>query len=136
MVTDGIDRFFEGGQGQDPYVDSAIAAAQRAGIVVSAIYTQSEGHFGHTFWRINWGQTYLSQTADETGGEAYYLGNESPVTFGPYLNDISTRLKHQYVLRFVPQPAKKAGLERVKLKTEVPNAELVAAQRVYVPANQ
>jgi hypothetical protein len=136
MVTDGIDRFYEGGQGLDPYVDSAIAAAQRAGVVVSAIYLRSEGHFGHTFFRINWGQNYLSQLADASGGEAYYMGNENPVTFGPYLDDISTRLKHQFVLHFVPQPAKKAGLERVKLKTEVPNAELVAAERVYVPANQ
>jgi hypothetical protein len=136
MVTDGIDRFYEGGDQLDPYVDSAIAAAQRAGIVVSAIYSRSEGHFGHTLWRINWGQNYLSQVADETGGEAYYLANENPVTFRPYLEDIESRLKHQYVLRFIPQPQKKPGLERVKLKTEVNNAELVGPQRVYIPANQ
>jgi hypothetical protein len=92
------------------------------------------GHFGHSFWRINWGQNYLSQIADETGGEAYFLGDETPVSFAPYLDDLTHRLAHQYLLAFLPKPEKKAGLQRVKLRTEVPNAELVAADNVYVPA--
>jgi hypothetical protein len=136
MITDGIDRFWGGGGLDDPYVDEAIAAAQRADIQVYAIYTQAEGHFGHTFWRINFGQTFLSEVADQTGAEAYYLGNESPVTFTPYLDDIGNRLKHQFILRFVPQAEKKAGLQKIKLRTEVKNAELVAADRAYIPAGQ
>ena len=92
------------------------------------------GHYGHSFWRINWGQNYLSQIADETGGEAYFLGLETPVSFSPYLDDLSHRLTHQYLLAFLAKPEKKAGLQRVKLRTEVPNAELVSADKVYVPA--
>ncbi len=136
MVTDGIDRFWSGGGLDDPYVSEAIAAAQRADIQVYAIYIQAEGHFGHTFWRINFGQTFLSEVADQTGGEAYYLGNESPVTFAPYLNEISNRLKHQFILRFIPQPEKKAGLQKIKLRTEVQNAELDAADKVYISVEQ
>ena len=33
-----------------------------------------------------------------------------------------------------PSQKKKAGMQRVRLSTEVPNVELVAADRVYVPA--
>ena len=133
MVTDGIDRYW--GSGPDnAYVDSAIEQAQRAGVIVFSIYTPGEGHYGHSFWRINWGQNYLSQVADETGGEAYYLGNGAPVSFAPYLEDITRRLGRQYLLTFLAKPQKKAGMQRVKLQTEVPNAELVSADRVYVPA--
>ena len=37
-------------------------------------------------------------------------------------------------LRMLPYYSVFAGLQRIKLKTEVPNAELVAAEKVYVPA--
>ena len=133
MITDGIDRYW--GSGPDnAYVDTAIEQAQRAGVIVFGIYTPGEGHYGHSFWRVNWGQNYLSQIADETGGEAYYLGNGAPVSFAPYLEDITRRLSRQYLLTFLAKPQKKAGMQRVKLRTEVPNAELVSADRVFVPA--
>jgi hypothetical protein len=134
MISDGIDRYWGGSGPNDAYVDSAIEQAQRAGILVFGIYTPGEGHYGHSIWRMNWGQNYLSQLADETGGEAYYLGNGAPVSFTPYLDDISRRLGRQYLLTFLAKPQKKAGMQRVKLQTEVPNAELVSADRVYVPA--
>jgi hypothetical protein len=135
MISDGIDRYGPGGA-SDPYVDQAVEQAQRAGIVIFTIYNPGVGHFGHTFWRINWGQNYLSQLSDQTGGESFYLGLEPPVAFSPYLDDLSRRLLHQYLLTFLAKPVKKAGMQGVKLRTEVPNAELVAADRVYVPASE
>jgi hypothetical protein len=38
------------------------------------------------------------------------------------------------MLTFLAKPEKKAGFQRFKVRTEVPNAELVAADRVYVAA--
>jgi len=137
MISDGIDRLRESDQynQSSPYVEAAIEQAQRAGIVVFTIYTPGQGHFGHSFWRALWGQSYLSQVADETGGEAYYIGFRGPaVAFAPYLESLTQRLTQQYWLTFLAKPQKKAGLQRVKLTTEVPNAELVSADRVYVPA--
>jgi hypothetical protein len=135
MVTDGVD-WFGGSVGQDPYVDAAVADAQRAGVVVYAIYSPGAGHSGHSYWRSYWGQIYLSQVADETGGEAYYIGfSGAPVTFVPYLDGIADRLPRQYLLAFVVKPEKKAGMRRVRLQTEVPNAELVSASQVYVLAS-
>ena len=134
MITDGIDRYW--GSGPDNvYVDQVIEQAQRAGVIVFSIYTPGEGHYGHSYWRTYWGQNYLSQVSDEAGGEAYYLiGSAPPVSFAPYLEDVTRRLGRQYLLTFIPKPEKKAGMQRVKLQTEVPNAELVSADRVYVPA--
>jgi hypothetical protein len=134
MVTDGIDRYW--GSGPDnAYVDTVIEQAQRAGVIVYTIYTPGEGHYGHSYWRTYWGQNYLSQLADETGGEGYYLiGSAPPVSFTPYLSDVTRKLGNQYLLTFIAKPQKKAGMERIKLQTEVPNAELVSADKVYVPA--
>jgi hypothetical protein len=135
MVSDGIDRF--GGSGpDDPYVESVIEQAQRAGIVVFAIYTPGVGHYGHSFWRTWWGQIYLSRIGDETGGESYYIGfSGAPVAFAPYLDDVAHRLTHQYLLTFFAKPEPKAGMRPVRVTTEVPNAELVGADSVYVPAS-
>jgi len=136
MISDGIDRYWDGGPG-NPNVDNAIEDAQRAGVIVFAIYTPGEGHFGHNYWRINWGQNYLSQVADETGGESYavtFMG--APVSFRPYLDDLTQRLGRQYLLTFLAKPQKKSGMQRVKVMTEVPNAEMVSADRVFVPASE
>jgi hypothetical protein len=133
MVTDGIDRYYGNADPEDPYLNEAIDAAARAGIVVSAIYTPDAGHYGHSYWQTYWGQIYLSEAAERTGGEAYYIGfNGPPVAFGPYLSDFANRLTHQYLLTFLAKPPKKAGWQTVRLRTEVPNVDLVSAGRVYV----
>jgi hypothetical protein len=133
MISDGTDGL-NGAGPTNPYLDQAIADAQKAGVIVYSIYAPGEGHIGHSFWRINWGQNYLSQLSDETGGEFYGLLTGNPVSFTPYLEDLGQRLNRQYLLTFVAKPEKKAGERQVKLKTEVPNAELVAADRIHTPA--
>jgi len=133
MATDGVDRYYGIGDLQDPYLDAAIHDAERAGIVVYGIYTPGAGHLGHSYWLNYWGQMYLSRLAEETGGEAYYIGfTGSPVSFEPYLEETAQRLEHQYLLTFLAKPPKKSGWQRIKVTTEVSNAELVAAHEVYV----
>jgi len=133
MVTDGIDRYYGSGDMQDPYLDAAVDDAVRAGITVSAIYNPDAGHFGHSYWRSYWGQMYLAQVADETGGEGYYIGFNGPaVAFAPFLENLEKRLGHQYLLTFLAKSPKKAGWQRVRVTTEVSNADLVSAGRVYV----
>ena len=137
MVSDGIDRYYGSGDLEDPYLTEAIDNAVRAGIVVSAIYTPGVGHFGHSYWQTYWGQIYLSQLAEMTGGEAYYIGfTGAPVSFSPYLDELQHRLTHQYWLTFLAKPPKKAGWQKVRLATEVPNVDLISAGRVYLPAAQ
>jgi hypothetical protein len=136
MITDGIDAFYGGGY-PDPYVDTAIQDAQCAGIIVFSLYTPGVGHFTHTYWRIYWGQNYLAQLSEETGGESYYfLGPQAPVAFGPYLNQMTSRLTHQFLLTFLAKPQNKAGTEPVKVSSEeIRNVDLIAQDRVCVPAS-
>jgi hypothetical protein len=137
MVTDGIDPYYGIGDLEDPYLDAAISDSIRAGVIVSAIYNPGVGHFGHSYWLTYWGQNYLAELTDMTGGEGYYLGmTGSPVAFQPYLDQFAQRLQHQYWLGFLAKPEKKAGLQRVRVGTEVKGVDLVAARQVYVQAPQ
>ena len=133
MVSDGIDRYYGTGDLQDPYLEAAIDEAAKAGIIVSAIYSPGGGHFGHSYWQNYWGQIYLSELADRTGGEAYYIGfTGAPVTFTPYLESLDRRLGNQYLLEFLAKPPKKAGWVNIRPRTEVQNVDLVSAGRVWV----
>jgi hypothetical protein len=133
MVTDGIDRYYGSGDLQDPYLQSAIDDAARAGVIVSAIYNPGAGHFGHSRYQTYWGQNYLAELAEKTGGEAYYIGFDGPaVSFTPFLDDVERRLGHQYFVIFLAKAPKKSGWQQVRLSTEVPNVDLVSAGRVWV----
>ena len=133
MISDGYDRYYGQNDLLDPYLDAAIDDAQSAGIVVSTLYNPGAGTSRRSSFSTYFGQVYLEQVADRTGGQAYYIGFNAPaVAFAPFLNDLSNRLNHQYLLSFLAEPKRKAGLEPVKLVSEVPNVELEAADRVYV----
>jgi hypothetical protein len=119
---------------QNPYLQKAIADAQRARILVHSIYYPQAGHSGHSYRRINWGQNYLSELGDGTGGEAYWQGFLSPVSFDPYLKDLNQRLRNQYLLTLVPQDAK-GGLEPVRVSASQPGVSLMSASKIYLPAS-
>lgn len=135
MITSGIDTFYGGGY-PDPYVDTAIQDAQCAAVVVYSIYTPGAGHFAHTYWRIYWGQNYLAQLSEETGGESYYfLGAQAPVSFAPYLKQMDQRLTNQFLLTFLAKPEKKAGTEPVKISSEIRDVDFIHQDKVCVPAS-
>lgn len=134
IASDGIDRYYGSNDLLDPYLDAAIDDALKGGIIVSAIYTPGVGHFGHSYWQTYWGQLYLSKLSEKTGGEAYYVGfTGAPVSFSPFLEDATRRLNNQYLLTFLAKPPKKAGLQRIKIRTEVSGVDLVPPEEVYVP---
>ena len=133
MVSSGIDP--DNGPGPiNPYLDRAIALAQRAGVVVHSIYFGGAGHFGHSYWQINWGQNFLAQLAEDTGGEFFWQGASNPVSFDPYFKELNQHLGNQHVLTFIAQG--KAGQARLKLKTEVQHVMLVGPSKVYVPGGK
>lgn len=125
----------------DPYVDAAIEKAQRAGIVVFAIGTSSQNiGVGPSRENIDSGRggpgkNYLARIAEETGGESYYNLTTAPTSFAPYLNDSTRRLTRQYLVTFLAKPGKTPGLQSVKVRTDVPHTELVAAEKVFVPGD-
>ena len=130
LISSGIDAWSPPDP-QNPYLLTAIADAQRAGILVHSIYYAGAGHIGHSYWRVNWGQNYLAELGDETGGEAYWQGSISPVSFDPYLKDLTERLQNQYLMTLVSDDTK-GGLEPVRVTTSVSGVSLVAASKIDI----
>ncbi|HWE51306.1 MAG TPA: hypothetical protein VG273_16055 [Bryobacteraceae bacterium] len=128
LISSGIDPLVPA----DPmnlYLTSAIRDAQRAGIVVHSIYYEAAGHIGHNYWRANWGQNYLSELGEGTGGEAYWQGGAEPVSIDYYLKNLDMRLRNQYLLTVAGQ-SPKARLEPVHVSSIRAGVSLVAATKV------
>lgn len=134
MVSSGIDPYYGPGP-DDPYLHSAIDAAQRAGVVVCTIYYGAAGRFAHGYWQLFWGQHNLAQLSEDTGGSLYWLGMQNPVSLAPYLDDFSRRLSRQYLVTFLARAGSKPGFQTVKFRTELPHVTLAGPSKVYVPAS-
>ena len=139
MVSDGIDRF-RGGLHQhgltfiSPDVDSASMVAQRTGTIIHTIFTRGVGRLASNFWEITNGQNGMAKLSDETGGESFFLGTQSPVSFKPYLDSLQGTLDNQYILEFQANQAKKSGHQYVRLSTEIAGVEFNSADSVWVNA--
>jgi hypothetical protein len=140
MVSDGIIRMRRGGGpnsrmlGTDPDVNSASNLAQRTGTIVQSIYFPGVGHFQRNFWEATNGQNGIARLSEESGGESFFLGLQTPVSFSPWLDSIQRILDNQAILEFAAGPDRRAGLQTVDLSTEVPGVELMSARSVWVPA--
>lgn len=135
MVTSGVDPIFGAGP-DDPYLLESIDAAQRAGVVVYSIYYSGAGRWARSYRGRFWGQYYLAQLTEETGGELYWLGYSNPVSMTPYLDDVSRRLNSQYLLTFLARPGNKGEFQSVKIRAEHPKVKLEGPEKVYVPVSR
>lgn len=133
LISDGIDLYSEPNP-ENPYLLTAIADAQRAGIPVHSIWYAGAGHIGHSYFHINWGANFLSELGDATGGEAYWQGFSAPVVFDSFLNDFSQRLRNQYLLTVSLDNAK-GKLVPIRVVCSNPQVSLVTARMLYLPRN-
>jgi len=80
------------------------------------------------------GDRCISQRlGEETGGEAYYIGmSGAPGKFRSVPRRDGTASRTSVLGDLPGQGAKKSGCKRVKVSTEVSNAELVTAHEMYV----
>jgi len=133
VIADGIDRFR--GDPESPDVTSTIEKAQKAGIMIHTLYARGGGREGRNLFRVNYGQSNLAQMADGTGGEAFFQGLETPISFTPFLEQLDMVLHNQYFLTFTTsRSTKKNGeLRGFHVSTEQHNVEISAARYVLVP---
>jgi len=129
MVSPGIDGLEPGPT--NSYLDHAVERAQRAKISVSSIYCAGPGYRGHPM--LGFGQSNLLEMADRTGGEAYFQGSYTPLSFTPYLRKFGDRLGHQYKLTFLAYAEEKDTTQHIRIETEVPGVELEGPPRVRIP---
>jgi hypothetical protein len=131
-IMSGIDPYYQSPDMLDPYLTQAIEVAQKAGVVISSIYYSSEGHFGHSFFRMSWGQNYLSMLDEALGGEFYWQGLSNPVALQPFLAEFSDWLTHQYLVRIEAASSRKPELRPVRVVTAKRGVSLVAASKIYL----
>ena len=137
MVTDGVDPYDRRFDAEDPYVEVAITDATRAHLVLYAIYWTNAGFADSTAAANNTGQNLLAQVTEATGGKSFWQGMGNTVSFQPYFDDLSRRLKNQYELGFTVPSDIKPGVQQFQLKLHAPGTEIDAPQKVLmVPAGQ
>jgi len=133
IIGDGHDRL-RGDLPESPDLDSSISSAQKAGIVVHSLYARV-GRLGRTSFRLTLAQGNLNHVAGETGGQAFFQGLDTPVSFTPFLNQLDMVLHNQYFLTFTtPRSTRQKGeLRSFKVTTEQRNISITAPSRVFVP---
>ena len=104
-ITNGVDPYNGStsimNQGS-PYVDNAVSDAQRAGVVVYAIYFSDAGIRGPS--ADNSGQDYLAELTQGTGGISFWEGVGNPVSTAPFLAQFQHAVAETYIATF-PVPA-------------------------------
>jgi hypothetical protein len=134
MISSGIEGLGGGFYQNNPYVMNGVDAALKAGVIVYTIYNPSVGHWGHDYWRYTWGQNFLGELSDATGGESYWIGFGAAVSFQPFLNQIESDMQHQYMLTFLAKPESKSALQPVHVSIPDKNASIAAPTSVWVKA--
>jgi hypothetical protein len=134
LIADGIDRF-RGDYPISPDVDSTIINAQRAGVMIHTLFATGVGRATRNSFRLNLGQSNLAKIADATGGEAFFQGFFTPVSYAPFLQQLDMVLKNQYWLSWATERAKKpkGELRGFKVRTEQRGVDISAADKVFVP---
>ena len=113
---------------------SASEISQRYNVIVSSIYSPGVGRAGRSSWDLQLGLAGMTKIAEETGGECFSLSTSTLVSFKPYLERFRKTLSNQYCVVFQAVPKNKAGFQRVKVETGLPNSEVLAPDNVWVPA--
>jgi hypothetical protein len=133
VIADGIDRFR--GDPDSPDVTATIEHAQKAGIMIHTLFARGGDREGRNFFRVNYGQSNLAQMADETGGESFFQGTDTPISFTPFLEQLDMVLHNQYYLTYTtPRSTRKGGeLRSFRVSTEQHNAEIAQPRRIRVP---
>jgi hypothetical protein len=135
VITNGVDPYNGStsvmNQGS-PYVDAAVADAQRAGVAVYAIYFSDAGIAGNM--ADNSGQDYLQQLAQGTGGVSFWEGVGNPQSTAPFLKMFQGAIAETYVATF-NAPVGKDPRDLVRVRFSAAKTKLHAPEKVR-PGNQ
>jgi hypothetical protein len=132
MISSGIDYFRGFFTPITPDMDETVALAQKHNINVWSIYEPDARHRSQGLFLSFRGQMNLSELAEETGGESYYLNAAPLVSFKPYLDEMLAHLNNQYLLTFEGNGGAKGRFERVHETTELSNMEFFSASQAYL----
>ena len=125
LVSDGLDlsRGLESSSaGQSVDLQRAINEAQRRAVAVYSFYVPSITVGGNQTLISN-SQSSLQRFSDESGGRAFFQGTGAPVSFEPFLSQLSSSLDRQVALTYLSTHGKK-GVHRLQVRTSTPGVQL------------
>jgi len=116
VVSDGLD-VSHGLDSSSPSdsldLSRAIREAQRRSVAIYSIFAPAAAS-GNGLLIAN-GQSSLQKLSDETGGRAFFQGTSAPVSFQPFLREISSTLERQIALTYLSTHPNK-GFHRLDVK--------------------
>lgn len=125
LVSDGLDVSHgvdSSTPGQSVDLQRAINEAQRRSIAIYSFYAPTV-LTGNNSQLVANAQSSLQRLSDETGGQAFFQGLSSPVSFDPFIKSVSASLDRQIALTFLSTHLKK-GFHRVKITSSTPGVEI------------
>lgn len=127
VVSDGLDysRGFDTvSVVQSIDLQRAINEAQRRGVAIYSLFAPSVITAVRTNHLLAAGaQSSLERLSQETGGRAYFQGLEAPVSFDPFLKDVSASLTRQLAVTYLSTNTKK-GFHRIEITTDRDDIEI------------
>jgi VWFA-related protein len=126
VISDGLDlsRGFDSSSPSHSIdLERAISEAQRRSVAIYGIYAPTVGQGGNMSLVSN-AQGSLMRLTQETGGKAFFQGTGAPVSFAPFLREVSERLASQFALTYLSTHAEK-GFHRIKIDSLDAEAEVV-----------
>jgi len=130
VLTSGMDLLEPGLQ--DPYFDAAVSNVQKYGVIVHSIYV-GPLRLGLSFFGMI-AQGNLGQITSDSGGDAFFEGVSTPVSFKPFLDQLDTILRNQYLVSFEPPDGAKPGrLLPITVRVEQKNTKLLYPHNVVIP---
>ena len=125
LVSDGLDTSHgvdSSGPTQSLDLQRAINEAQRKSVAIYCFYaptatTATDGNL------IPNAQSSLQRISDETGGRAFFQGFSAPVSFDPFIKELSSALDRQIALTYLSTHLNK-GFHRVKIRSSTPGVEI------------
>ncbi|MDX6269349.1 MAG: hypothetical protein QOD28_572 [Acidobacteriota bacterium] len=125
VISDGLDLsrgFDSSSPGQSTDLERTVSEAQRRSVAIYGIYAPTVGAGGNTTLVSN-AQGSLARLAQETGGKAFFQGTGAPVSFDPFLRQLSDRLSRQFALTYLSTHEKR-GFHRIKIDAAETDAEV------------
>ena len=133
LISDGLDTSHgldSASPSQSLDLDQAILKAQRKSVAVYSFYTTTSATQNGSSILSLYGQGSLQRLADETGGRAFFQGTGAPVSFEPFLKDLSLSLKRQFALTYLStHPAK--GYHKVQVDSTNPQIKIEHPKGYY-----
>jgi len=133
LFSDGMDAYDRGDMmfaTKSPDLERATLKAQRKGVAVYSFYNEASMTRTGNSRLVNIGQSNLNRLSEETGGKAFFAGSFAPISYIPFLEELSGMLSRQFALTYLSTNMKK-GYHRVAVTSTNPDVRIEHPRGYY-----